>query len=153
MRAFAGIGNLEVWYAQFDAAWVRGRFGADLSARGRERWAHAVDKARSHDTVQVFDKLTRVVDGERRITPDPPLITPLEDLLPDEGPGRLEQQISRLIERYGSTSGPTQPSASALLGCLRRSQSVGAVKQGRLGSSRPAAMASSNRAGYSGSVR
>ncbi|MEV4428831.1 DUF2252 domain-containing protein [Streptomyces sp. NPDC049602] len=103
MRAFAGIGNLAVWYAQFDEAWVRDRFGADLSARGRERWAQAVDKARSHDTVQAFDKLTRVVDGERRITPDPPLITPLEDLLPDDRRGRLEQQISRLIERYGRT--------------------------------------------------
>ncbi|QNE76029.1 DUF2252 domain-containing protein [Streptomyces finlayi] len=103
VRAFAGIGNLAVWYAQFDVAWVRGRFGADLSARGRERWAQAVAKARSHDTVQVFDKLTHVVAGERRIIPDPPLITPLEDLLPDERRGRLEQQISRLIERYGRT--------------------------------------------------
>ncbi|MEW1905824.1 DUF2252 domain-containing protein [Streptomyces sp. NPDC086147] len=103
MRAFAGIGNLAVWYAQFDEAWVRGRFGAGLSARGRERWAQAVTKARSHDTVQVFDKLTRVVDGRRRITPDPPLITPLEDLLPDESRGRLEHQITRLIERYGRT--------------------------------------------------
>ncbi|WP_369166941.1 DUF2252 domain-containing protein [Streptomyces sp. R28] len=103
MRAFAGIGNLGVWYAQFDEGWVRDRFGADLSARGRERWAQAVAKARSHDTLQVFDKLTQVTDGKRRITPDPPLITRLEDLLPDDRRGRLEQQISRLIERYGKT--------------------------------------------------
>lgn len=103
MRAFAGIGNLAVWYAQFDEAWVQGRFGADLSARGRERWAQAVTKARAHDTVQVFDKLTTIVDGKRRITPDPPLITPLEDLLPDASRERLEQQITRLMERYGKT--------------------------------------------------
>lgn len=103
VRAFAGIGNLAVWYAQFDEAWVQGRFGADLSARGRERWAQAVTKARARDTLQVFDKLTRVVDGKRRITPDPPLITPLEDLLPDAPRGRLEQQITRLMERYGTT--------------------------------------------------
>ncbi|MER6095850.1 DUF2252 domain-containing protein [Streptomyces sp. NPDC001728] len=103
MRTFAGLGNLPVWYAQFDEAWVRGRFGAELSARGRQRWAQAATKARSHDTLQVFDKLTRVVDGERRINPDPPLITPLEDLLPDDRRGPLEQQISRLIERYGKT--------------------------------------------------
>lgn len=76
MRAFAELGNMAVWYAQFDVDWVRERFGADLSARGRERWARMVDKARSHDTQQVFDKLTHVVDGTRRITPDPPLITP-----------------------------------------------------------------------------
>ncbi|NUR30361.1 MAG: DUF2252 domain-containing protein [Catenulispora sp.] len=103
MRAFAGIGNLAVWYAQFDEKWVRSRFGADLSAQGRERWAQAATKARSHDVLQAFDKLTRVVDGRRRIASDPPLITRLEDLLPDDRRGQLEQQISRLIERYGET--------------------------------------------------
>jgi uncharacterized protein (DUF2252 family) len=103
MRGFAGIGNLAVWYAQFDQNWVRERFGADLSARGRERWARAAAKARSHDTLQVFDKLTRVVDGKRRIVPDPPLITRLEDLMPEDQRGQLEQQIRRLVERYGKT--------------------------------------------------
>ncbi|MFF7645209.1 DUF2252 family protein [Streptomyces canus] len=103
MRAFAGIGNLAVWYAQFDEKWVEERFGEDVSARGRDRWSQALAKARSHDTLQVFEKLTVVVDGKRRIAPDPPLITRLEDLLPDERRGKLEQQITRLIERYGKT--------------------------------------------------
>ncbi|MFC8175455.1 DUF2252 domain-containing protein [Streptomyces sp. NPDC057242] len=103
MRAFAGSGNLAVWYAGFDQAWVREHFGPQLSARGREHWARATAKARSHDTLQVFDKLTRVVDGERRITPDPPLVTPLADLLPDDRRDRLERQIRRLIKRYGKT--------------------------------------------------
>ncbi|MGQ4434405.1 DUF2252 domain-containing protein [Streptomyces sp. SAS_260] len=103
MRAFAGIGNLAVWYAQFDEQWVEGRFGEDVSARGRERWTRALRTARSHDTMQVFEKLTLVVDGKRRIAPDPPLITRLEDLLPDEQRGQLEQRIRRLIENYGKT--------------------------------------------------
>ncbi|MFF7274887.1 DUF2252 family protein [Streptomyces griseorubiginosus] len=103
MRAFAGLGNLAVWYAQFDEKWVEERFGDDVSHRGRDRWTKALAKARSHDTLQVFDKLTVVVDGERRIAPDPPLITRLEDLLPDNRRGPLEQQITRLIERYGKT--------------------------------------------------
>jgi uncharacterized protein (DUF2252 family) len=103
MRSYAGLGNLAVWYAQFDVDWVRDRFAADLSARGRARWAQAVTTARSHDTLQVFDKLTHVVDGKRRITPDPPLITRLEDLLPDDRRGAVEQEIRRLIARYGQT--------------------------------------------------
>ncbi|MDH6549886.1 uncharacterized protein (DUF2252 family) [Streptomyces sp. SAI-133] len=103
MRAFAGFGNLAVWYAQFDEKWVEERFGADLSARGRDRWTRALAKARSHDTLQVFDKLTVVIDGKRRIAPDPPLVTRLEELLPDDRRGQIEQQISRLIERYGKT--------------------------------------------------
>lgn len=103
MRTFAGFGNLAVWYAQFDEKWVEERFGEDVSARGRDRWTRALAKARSHDTLQVFDKLTVVIDGKRRIAPDPPLITRLEELLPDERRGQLEQQITRLIERYGKT--------------------------------------------------
>ncbi|MFD9390145.1 DUF2252 domain-containing protein [Streptomyces sp. NPDC060000] len=103
MRSFAGLGNLAVWYTQFDVSHVRERFGPDLSARGRERWAQAVTTARSHDTLQVFDKLTHVVDGRRRIAPDPPLITPLEDLLTDSRRDDVEQAIRRLIERYGQT--------------------------------------------------
>ena len=103
MRAFAGLGNLAVWYAQFDEKWVEERFGDDVSHRGRDRWTKALAKARSHDTLQVFDKLTVVVDGKRRIAPEPPLITRLEDLLPDNRRGPLEQQITRLIERYGKT--------------------------------------------------
>lgn len=103
MRAFAGLGNLAVWYAQFDEKWVEERFGEDVSERGRDRWTKALAKARSHDTLQVFDKLTVVVDGKRRIAPDPPLITRLEDLMPDNRRGQLEQQITRLIERYGKT--------------------------------------------------
>ncbi|THA77356.1 DUF2252 domain-containing protein [Streptomyces sp. A0642] len=103
MRTFAGLGNLAVWYAQFDVDRVRDRFAADLSARGRERWAQAVAKARAHDTLQVFDKLTHVVDGRRRIISDPPLITRLEDLLPDDRRGAVEQQIRTLIAHYGET--------------------------------------------------
>jgi uncharacterized protein (DUF2252 family) len=103
MREFAHMGNLAVWYAQFDVDWVRDRFGPELTARGRERWAQATDKARSHDTLRAFEKLTEVVDGQRRIVADPPLIVPLGDLLPGVGRSTLEQQIRRMLDRYGRT--------------------------------------------------
>ncbi|MEV7426901.1 MULTISPECIES: DUF2252 domain-containing protein [unclassified Streptomyces] len=103
MRSFAGLGNLAVWYTQFDVDRVRDRFTADLSTRGRDRWAWTVAKARSRDTLQAFDKLTHVIDGRRRIAPDPPFITLLEDLRPEDRHGDVEQEIRRLIERYGQT--------------------------------------------------
>ena len=37
-------------------------------------------KARTRDSMQALDKLTHVVDGERRIISDPPLIQPVEEL-------------------------------------------------------------------------
>ncbi|MGW2524179.1 DUF2252 domain-containing protein [Streptomyces sp. NPDC001617] len=103
MRAFAGMGNLDVWYARFDADELQEQFAPVLSAGERDAWEHARERARAHDTLQAFDKLTHVLDGRRRIAPDPPLLMRLQDLLPDAERGRLEQEISRLIERYGRT--------------------------------------------------
>jgi hypothetical protein len=41
-----------------------------------------VDKARTKDSMKALDKLTHVVDGERVIISDPPLVVPVEELFP-----------------------------------------------------------------------
>lgn len=103
MRAFAGLSNLEVWYTRFDADELQQQFAPLLGAKTRDRWDKAREQARAHDTLQVFDKLTRYVDGRRRIAPDPPLLVRLQDLLPDAERGELEKLLGRLIERYAQT--------------------------------------------------
>ncbi|MEU9367288.1 DUF2252 domain-containing protein [Streptomyces avermitilis] len=110
MRRFAGLGNLAVWYAQFDEAWVRAHFIDEASAGIRDSWSQAVAKARTRDSLHAFGKLTHLVDGKARIAADPPLITPLQDLLPDVERGALEKEIRRLIERYGRTLQPDRRS-------------------------------------------
>ncbi|MFF3409656.1 DUF2252 domain-containing protein [Streptomyces sp. NPDC002742] len=100
IRRFAGLGNLPVWYTHFDEEWVRTHIAGELSARARERWSRTTAKARTRDSLQAFAKLTHLVDGKARIAPDPPLVTPLQDLLPDVERGALEKQIRRLIDRY-----------------------------------------------------
>ena len=54
--------------------------------------------------MQAFAKLTHEVDGERRIIADPPLISPIEDLLP---PGRerdeIEGEVRGIIRGYRRT--------------------------------------------------
>ncbi|CAM5456838.1 DUF2252 domain-containing protein [Streptomyces purpurascens] len=103
MRSFAGMGNLDVWYTRYEADELEGQLGRTLTSGQRGRWEHAQERARAHDTVQVFDKLTHVVDGRRQIAPDPPLLIRLQDLLPDAERGALETEITRLIEHYGET--------------------------------------------------
>lgn len=103
MRHFAGLGNLAVWYTQVDADTLRALADRKLGARGRERTRRAMAKARSRDSLQAFEKLTHVADGRRRITPDPPLIVPLQDLLPGVERDALEEQLRELIERYSHT--------------------------------------------------
>ncbi|MFI1360736.1 DUF2252 domain-containing protein [Streptomyces sp. NPDC020898] len=103
MRAFAGLSNLEVWYTRFDADELQQQFAPLLGAGTRDRFDKARERARAHDTLQVFDKLTHFIDGRRQIAPDPPLLVRLQDLLPDTERGELEKLLGRLIERYGQT--------------------------------------------------
>ncbi|WP_133912144.1 DUF2252 domain-containing protein [Streptomyces sp. NBC_00582] len=103
MRSFAGMGNLAVYYTRFEADELQKQFAPEIGGKNRERWDEARERARGHDTVQVFDKLTHVVAGRRLIANDPPLLVRLHDLLPGAEGGVLETEISRLVERYGQT--------------------------------------------------
>ncbi len=53
------------------------------------------------EAVAAFGRLTHVVDGVRRIAPDPPLLTPVADLMPGAGREELERSLRALIEGYG----------------------------------------------------
>ncbi|MCT9081201.1 DUF2252 domain-containing protein [Streptomyces fulvoviolaceus] len=101
MRGFAGQGNLAVWYTQVGMDVLQALADRKLGARARERTRRAMAKARGRDSLQAFAKLTQVVDGRRRITPDPPLIVPIQDLLPGAERDAVEEQLRELIERYG----------------------------------------------------
>ena len=82
MRTFAGMTNLDVWYAHADVDQVRADFAAQLKARQRKLIDQGMAKARTRDSMQEVAKLTRVVDGRPRIIADPPLLVPIADLLP-----------------------------------------------------------------------
>ncbi|MER7674837.1 DUF2252 domain-containing protein [Kitasatospora sp. NPDC096128] len=101
MHAFAGMGHLDVWYAKADAYRVQAAVSGRLHKGTRKRLSANLAKARTRDSLQALENLTREVDGVRRITPDPPLITPLSDLLPGRERLALEEEIHRLIEGYG----------------------------------------------------
>lgn len=103
MERFAGMRTLDVWYSQIDAEQLYATISARLDSRTRRRMSKAMGKARGRDHVQALGKLAHLVDGELRITPDPPLITPLGDFLPDVERKHIEEQLRNLIERYAHT--------------------------------------------------
>ncbi|MFE5328918.1 DUF2252 domain-containing protein [Embleya sp. NPDC056575] len=103
MRRFAGMRNLDVWYAKADADRVRALASGRLHKRGRRQLSKAMGKARGRDTLQAFAKLTRMVDGEPRIISSPPLVTPIAELLPDDERAALAGRIGDLIDRYRRT--------------------------------------------------
>ncbi|MFF7154788.1 DUF2252 family protein [Streptomyces sp. NPDC008139] len=103
MRGFALMGNLDVWYARIDTDGLQALVTDQLDARRGKLVARTLDKARTRDNLQAFEKLTRLVDGQRRISAAPPLIVPVADLLPNLQRDRLEHTIGDLIARYATS--------------------------------------------------
>jgi uncharacterized protein (DUF2252 family) len=61
-------------------------------------------KARTHDSMQEVAKLTRLVGGRPRIISDPPLLVPIDELLPQhEDIATFESQLVGLIAKYRRT--------------------------------------------------
>ena len=104
MRTFAGMGNLDVWYAHADIEQMRADFDSQLKARQRKMVDKSLAKARTRDSMQEVAKLTHLVDGRPRIISDPPLLVPVTELLPREVDQQaFEAQIKGLLASYRRT--------------------------------------------------
>ncbi|MGW2181109.1 DUF2252 domain-containing protein [Streptomyces sp. NPDC001732] len=100
MIRFAGMRNLDVWYARIDIDRLKELASGKLAKHGRRQLDRAAAKARTRDSLQVFGKLTETVDGRPRIAADPPLLVPVADLLPDVEREATQQLFRGLITRY-----------------------------------------------------
>ena len=104
MQQAAGMRNLDVWYTHIEVERLFELSKTSVSGKQLAKAKSSAAKARTRDTMQAFSKLTREVDGERRIIADPPLIVPVEDLLPEgQQRGEVEAQLRGLIRSYRRT--------------------------------------------------
>ncbi|WP_155056338.1 DUF2252 domain-containing protein [Streptomyces blattellae] len=103
IREFAGMRTLDIWYAQDDADRTRELMAHSMSKQARRRTAEATARARTRTYLQAVGKLTRITEEGRRIAPDPPLITPLQDLLTDPSDDAQEKELHGLLEDYAHT--------------------------------------------------
>ena len=104
MQQAAAAHNLDVWYAHIEVDRLFADLKASATKKQQARAAANVAKARTRDSLQAFTKLTREVDGQRRIVSDAPLIVPIEELIP-EGSARddVEGELRALIRSYRRT--------------------------------------------------
>jgi len=104
MRGFAGMTNLQVWYSHMDMEQMRAQFDAQLRPQQRKMVDKGLSKARTRDSMEELAKLCHAVDGQPRIIADPPLLVPIEDLIPDQTDrAALEAQFTGLISKYRRT--------------------------------------------------
>jgi uncharacterized protein (DUF2252 family) len=104
MRSFAGMTNLDVWYARADIDQLRAELNSQIKARQRKALDKGIAKARTRDSMQEVAKLTRMVDGQPRIIADPPLLVPAEQLAENKQQWEtFQSQIADLIPKYRRT--------------------------------------------------
>ncbi len=103
MAGFAGMRNLDVWYARMEIEDRLSELSKLTTKRMLKRTEAALAKARTKDSMQVFSKLTHDVDGEPRIISDPPLIEPFAELAPGIKGQKLMESLHDILRSYRST--------------------------------------------------
>jgi uncharacterized protein (DUF2252 family) len=102
MRDFAGLSNMQVWYASLDVDDLR----AELKLTGRLRKAvdTGLSRARGSDSMKALAKLTQTVDGRPQIVSDPPLTVPIREMFPHAGDAiTLTGRLHDLLALYRQT--------------------------------------------------
>ena len=101
MRELADLPALSAWHVQLEVDRALETVDDDAF---RAFAAGVAERARGKDHLQAVARLTDVVDGQRRIVPDPPLIVPLPDDLVDtpfdEYVQSVRDDVQVLLGRY-----------------------------------------------------
>ena len=112
MREFAAAPTLTVWYSHLDVEDAIARFKLQLKKSQLRKSQTLAAKLRTRDSMQAVDKLTKVVDGQREIVSNPPLIVPLEELTSDTSYDMLRSMV-------GDYAATLPPDRQHLLGRFR----------------------------------
>jgi len=105
MRRLAGERSIDVWYERLDLEAIE-QYRSEVTRKQAKNFDKAVAKAESKNSLRALAKLTRTDGNGRRITGDPPLIVPIEDLVQDGDLERVESGIAELIDQYRETLQP-----------------------------------------------
>jgi uncharacterized protein (DUF2252 family) len=100
MRSFAGMGNLDVWYARLDVDALLAEVAQVADRKQMKAAEKNVAKAHKKNSLKAFDRLVHEVDGEPRIISDPPLLVPARELVSDDRRHELEERILEMLGRY-----------------------------------------------------
>jgi uncharacterized protein (DUF2252 family) len=107
----AKMGTLGAWYDQLDAQMLLKLVNEETRLRRLRRKealtaGRRVAQARTRDSIRVFAKRARELNGELRIVADPPLIVPIEDLvIPGSEWENPTPLIKKLLSTYRRTLG------------------------------------------------
>ena len=106
MRRFAEMRAVDLWYARIDEHELADALRVHAGRQVAKRFDRGTAKARTKDSTRAFAKLAYRMNGGARIAADPPLITPVEDLVPAAEAKRVNKVMEGLVASYRKTLAP-----------------------------------------------
>ena len=106
MTGFAAMGNLALWYSRVDIDQAMLLFGEQLDEAMVARIDKAVAKAQRRNHLRALTKLTEVVDGQRRIIADPPVVVPVSQLTEGMAREEIESSVKGVLGHYAQSLDP-----------------------------------------------
>jgi hypothetical protein len=100
MLEMAKMRRLDLWYLRLEVDQVAERIRTTMKPDVVKRFERNFAKARAKDNAKAFAKLVEMVDGQPRFVGDPPVIVPLDQLVPDAEHQRLSEVMSRMMRFY-----------------------------------------------------
>jgi uncharacterized protein (DUF2252 family) len=103
MREFAAQPFLDVWYAHLDIEPAVAEYRSQVKAKRFKLAESLLAKAHTSDSTKALDKLTAVVDGQRRIISTPPMIVPIEEIFAGVQADTIYQLLRTVLSKYRRT--------------------------------------------------
>jgi uncharacterized protein (DUF2252 family) len=110
MRQMAAMTNLEVWYSHVEVDTGVQLLKAEALRTKSKDVQHVAEtadrivaKARTKDNIKALDKLCTVVDGQRHIMSDPPLVVPVQELFPGMQSDLMLEKFHEVLRKYRAT--------------------------------------------------
>ena len=100
---YAAMGNLDLWYTRLNVEELLTEIQQRATAKEVKRAERNLAKAQTKGSLKAFAKLTELVDGEPRIISDPPVVTPIEDLVRGDQLHQLDEALQDVIRSYRRT--------------------------------------------------
>jgi uncharacterized protein (DUF2252 family) len=105
IRRLAEARNIDVWYERVDLDVIE-QYRSQVSRKVARNFDKGKAKAESKNSLRALTKLTRKENGDLRIISDPPLIVPIEELVPKGKLKTVQTGLEALVEQYRSTLSP-----------------------------------------------
>jgi len=103
MAQFAGMKQLEVWYARLDIESLVQEYASQFKPKMVKRTDKTLAKARTKDSMTAFSKLCQVDNGTARIVDESPLIVPISQLAQGEQLDETVEELHQLLRDYRET--------------------------------------------------